>query len=110
VVPICFAIDGNRVVSVVDNKPKSTPNLRRLDNVRRAPAVQLLMDHYDEDWASLWWVRISGRASVIERGAEHAEAVDLLASKYPQYRQHRPPGPVLVIEIDQVTGWQATPG
>ena len=108
-VPICFAMDGNRVVSVVDGKPKRTVHLRRLDNVRRVPAVQLLVDHYDEDWTSLWWVRISGRASVIEHGPAHQQAVDLLADKYPQYRQHRPTGPVLVIDIEQVAGWQAAP-
>jgi predicted pyridoxine 5'-phosphate oxidase superfamily flavin-nucleotide-binding protein len=37
VVPICFAIEGNGVVSVVDAKPKRTLELRRLENVRRDP-------------------------------------------------------------------------
>jgi len=68
-VPICFAMDGCRVVSVVDAKPKLTVQLRRLENLRRKRDVQFVVDHCDEDWSSVWWVRISRRASVIEHGA-----------------------------------------
>jgi PPOX class probable F420-dependent enzyme len=107
VVPVCFALHGNRVVSAVDGKPKRTLQLQRLDNVRRDPRVQLLVDHYDEDWSLLWWVRISGHASVIERGTRREHAVDLLAEKYGQYHEERPVGPVLVIEIARISSWQA---
>ena len=110
VVPICFAVAGERIVSAIDHKAKQTLALRRLDNVRRHPAVQLVVDHYDDDWSLLWWVRISGTGEVIHHGAARDEAVDLLASKYPQYRERRPVGPVLVIDITQITGWQATVG
>ncbi len=108
VVPICFAINGNRVVSVVDTKPKRTSQLRRLENVRRRPQVQMLVDHYDEDWTALWWVRLSGRASVIEHGAQREHAVDLLAIKYPQYVEQRPEGAVLVVDVIRITSWEAT--
>ncbi len=108
VVPICFAVSGDRLVSVVDQKPKTTMRLRRLENVRRNPDVQLVVDHYDDDWSAVWWVRISGRGRVVDGGAGHQEAIDLLASKYPQYREHRPAGPVLASEITQISGWQAT--
>src|SRR5450755_4641235 len=55
-VPLVFAVDGDRVYSTVDAKPKRTTALRRLDNVRENPAVSLLVDHYeDTDWAALWW-------------------------------------------------------
>lgn len=107
VVPVCFALDGNRVVSAVDGKPKRTLQLRRLDNVRRDPRVQLLVDLYDEDWSLLWWVRISGDASVIERGVAREDAVDLLAQKYGQYREQRPMGPVLVLEVARINSWHA---
>jgi PPOX class probable F420-dependent enzyme len=110
VVPICFAMDGSRVVSVVDAKPKRTMQLRRLDNVRRTPDVQLIVDHYDEDWSSLWWVRISGRASVVEHGAAHEDAVDLLVDKYRQYQEQRPTGAVLVIDVDRISSWHAAGG
>jgi PPOX class probable F420-dependent enzyme len=107
VVPICFAMSGDQVVSVVDGKPKRTLQLRRLENVRRTPDVQLLVDHYDDDWSLLWWVRISGRGRVIEHGSAHEEAVDLLAAKYGQYREERPTGPMLFIEITRISSWQA---
>ena len=108
VVPICFAMSGDRVVSVVDAKLKRTAKLRRLENVRRTPDVQLIVDYYDDDWSSLWWVRISGRGRVIEHGNAHEEAVDLLAAKYGQYGEQRPTGPVMVIEITRISSWQAT--
>jgi PPOX class probable F420-dependent enzyme len=109
VVPMCFAMSGDHVVSVVDGKPKRTRQLRRLENVRRTPDVQLVVDRYDDvDWSLLWWVRISGRGRVIEHGSAHEEAVDLLAAKYRQYRELRPSGPVLLIEITRISSWQAT--
>jgi hypothetical protein len=55
-----------------------------------------------------WWVRISGLGRVIDGGITREAAVDLLAEKYRQYREHRPGGPVLAIEITRIRGWQAT--
>ena len=107
VVPVCFAVDGNRIVSVVDHKPKVTTSLRRLDNVRAHPAVSLLVDHYDDDWARLWWVRVDGTATVRDDGPEHESAVDLLAAKYAQYRHVRPTGSVLEITAGRWLGWSA---
>jgi PPOX class probable F420-dependent enzyme len=110
VVPICFAISGDRVFSVVDQKPKRTMHLRRLENIRRSPDVELVVDHYDDDWSALWWVRISGHGRVVDGGTAREEAVDLLAGKYPQYREQRPPGPVIVIDVTRIAGWQAKIG
>ena len=110
VVPFCFALSGDRIVSVVDQKPKQSLQLRRLENIRRCPDVQLVVDHYDDDWAVLWWVRVSGRGRVIDGGPAREAAVDLLATKYGQYRDRRPAGPVLVIDITRIIGWQATVG
>ena len=50
IVPVCFAVEGNRVVTAVDHKPKTTTALRRVSNVRANPSVSLLVDQYDEDW------------------------------------------------------------
>jgi PPOX class probable F420-dependent enzyme len=107
VVPVCFAVDDNRIVSVVDHKPKSTSLLRRLDNVRAHPAVSLLVDHYDDDWTRLWWVRVDGTAIVRDGGTEHESAIDLLAAKYAQYRDLRPVGSVLEITALRWQGWSA---
>jgi PPOX class probable F420-dependent enzyme len=110
VVPICFALVGDRVVSVVDHKAKRTLELRRLDNVRRNPAVQLVVDHYDDDWTALWWVRVSGDARVVDDWEERDDAISLLAEKYPQYRQDRPAGAVLALHVTGISSWEASPG
>jgi hypothetical protein len=68
-----------------------------------------MVDYYDDDdWSLLWWVRVSGRGRVIERGSAREDAVDLLAAKYGQYREVRPTGAVLLIEIIRISGWRAT--
>lgn len=106
VVPCCFIADGEVVYSAVDAKPKSSLALRRLENVRVNPSVSLLIDHYGEDWSTLWWVRLDGDAQVIESGARREQALERLQSKYRQYEREPPPGPVIVIDI---TVWRAWP-
>lgn len=106
-VPITFALlDGDVVVSAVDHKPKRTTALRRLANIAANPAVSLLVDHYDDDWSRLWWVRADGLASV----REHVDRASLeaLAARYPQYREHPPGGPLIAIEIVRFAGWSAS--
>ena len=105
VVPICFALAGDHIVSAVDAKPKTTTGLRRLDNVRGNPDVSLLVHAYDEDWTQLWWVRVDGRAEVVEDGPIRADAIEALAAKYPQYRTNEPPGAVIRIAIETWRGW-----
>jgi PPOX class probable F420-dependent enzyme len=103
VVPICFAIEGDMLYSAVDEKPKRTRRLRRLTNIEANPAVEVLIDHYDEDWATLWWVRLRGRARIVE----DARALKLLAAKYPQYRDRPPSGPVIAVRLEERTEWHA---
>src|SRR3989442_717827 len=61
-VPIVFEVSGDRVVSVVDPKPKRTPELVRLQHIAHEPRVALLADHYEDDWQRLWWARAEGLA------------------------------------------------
>ena len=100
-VPVCFALHHGRVVSAVDAKPKRTRELARLANVRATGRASLLVDHYEEDWSELWWVRVDGVAAVIES----EPAVDALAEKYPQYRADRPAGPVIAITPERWRSW-----
>jgi PPOX class probable F420-dependent enzyme len=106
-VPICFALVGETLYTAVDRKPKRSPRLQRLANVRANPHVAVLVDHYEEDWSRLWWVRLRGRARVLEDGDELERALAQLAAKYVQYRAEPPPGPVLAIDLDEWRGWQA---
>jgi PPOX class probable F420-dependent enzyme len=105
-VPVTFAVDGDTLYFAVDAKPKRTTNLRRLRNIAANPQVSLLVDHYDEDWSRLWWVRADGAARVLE-DAGSTRAVDMLVNRYAQYRQARPQGPVVAITIHRITGWAA---
>jgi PPOX class probable F420-dependent enzyme len=104
-VPFCFVLVDDRIVSVVDAKPKRTQQLRRLSNIRAQPRVSVLADEYDEDWSRLWWVRADGTARVIESGPERESAVASLTDKYPQYREQPPAGPVIEITVDRWVGW-----
>jgi PPOX class probable F420-dependent enzyme len=107
-VPVCFALDGDTLLTAVDRKPKRSPRLQRLENVRANPDVALLVHHYEEDWSRLWWVRLRGRARVVEEGAELERALELLGAKYAQYRDEPPAGPVVSVELDEWRGWAAS--
>ncbi len=108
-VPVTFAVDGDRIYVAVDAKPKSTRNLRRLRNIRANPQVAVLADRYDDDWAALWWVRADGRAVILDDPRQMAGPVALLAGRYPQYRELPPAGPVIGITVERWTGWAAAP-
>lgn len=110
-VPVTFAVLGERIVFVVDDKPKSTTELRRLDNIAAQPSVCLLADVYDDDWARLWWARADGTATILTNVSDiGAEAIDALAARYPAYVQRRPTGPVVSIDVTTWSGWAATAG
>ena len=107
-VPITFAFDSVRIVHMVDQKPKTTTRLQRLANIAANPKVSLLVDHYDDDWARLWWVRVDGRAQVVEHGTEWEAAQGALTAKYPQYIENPPLGPAVLITIVEMRGWTAS--
>lgn len=107
VVPVTFAVDGDDVVWAVDAKPKTTTALRRLRNIAARPAVSLLVDHYAEDWSTLWWVRADGHATIGDPATD-AAAVAALVAKYPQYGTTPPSGPVVRVRIRTWRGWSAT--
>ncbi len=105
--PIVFALDGDTLYSAVDTKPKRSRRLRRIENARARPEVTVLVDHYDEDWTRLWWVRLRGRARVLDSGEEAERALGLLAGKYQQYRTEPPALPVLAVDVLEWRGWSA---
>jgi PPOX class probable F420-dependent enzyme len=106
-VPVTFAVDGERVYTAVDAKPKTTTDLRRLRNIAVDPRVAVLADHYEADWAALWWARADGTAVLLDRPADMAGPLRLLAARYPQYRASPPAGPVIRIQVTRWTGWAA---
>jgi PPOX class probable F420-dependent enzyme len=109
VVPVCYVFDGAHLYSAVDAKPKRTRELRRLRNIGENPRVSLVVDEYDEDWTRLRYVIVEGHADVLTDGAEFAHAVDLLVSKYAQYRTlglSRDRGAVVRVTPDRVLAWR----
>ena len=107
VVACCFVLDEAHVYSAVDDaKPKSTLALKRLANLGANPYASVLVDHYEDDWSALWWIRMDGDARVIGSGPERDRALALLAAKYHQYEADPPPGPVVAVDV---TVWRAWP-
>jgi PPOX class probable F420-dependent enzyme len=104
-VPCCFVLDADTLYSAIDAKPKSTFALRRVENITANGAASLMVDHYEEDWTQLWWVRIDGTGRIVDETPERERAIDLLASKYRQYDEVPPTGPVLAIDIESWRSW-----
>ena len=113
VVPFVFALveraSAIRVYWVVDQKRKRSPQLQRIRNLEQNPAAEFEVDGYNEDWDRLWWVRASGAGRMVGSPTERAAALAALQAKYPQYTTAPPPGPIFAIDIETITGWEATP-
>jgi len=106
VVPCTFVVDATgRIVIGIDNKPKSSLNLRRLQNIAENARVSLLVDHYSDDWDQLWWARADGIATIERAGAEQAAHWQLLRARYPQYEGQVLDGPVIVVQVESWSGW-----
>ena len=110
VVPFVFALDGETISWAVDHKPKRSRELKRLANIRANLRAEVLVDHYEDDWERLWWIRAGGPAGILEDEEAAARAVALLGAKYPVYRSNPPEGPVVTIEIAHLSWWEAAPG
>ncbi len=108
-VPFVFALKGDTLYWAVDQKPKRSPELQRLRNIRRDPRVAVLVDTYADDWSLLWWVRMNGTARILDGGEERARAVNALRGKYPQYREQPLEDAVVAIDIEEWVGWPASP-
>lgn len=108
IVPVVFAYAAGRLYTPVDLKPKSAPpeRLRRVKNIHANPHVQVLVDHYDDDWRRLGYVQLRGRAQLIERGYEYRRAIRLLERKYPQYLDLPLQGrPIIKVSVEHTVVW-----
>ena len=68
VIPVCYAFDGTRFFTPLDEKPKrvAESKLRRVRNIEARPAVALVIDQYDDDWSQLGYVLVQGRAELLQ--------------------------------------------
>ena len=119
-VPICHVVGETddrlgrpRLYSAIDEKPKLSPDPARLGRVRDLlilPEAVVLAHRWDEDWSNLGWVRVYGRAELLEpqphEREEHAKAVIALRFKYPQYETHGlEERPIIRLTIDEARSW-----
>ena len=96
--PIAYAFDdapgGLVVYSALDEKRKTVTDPRALARVRdigTRPRVAVLVDRWDEDGARLAWVRLEGKATMLE--APQGGAVASSAMRTPRAdAQQRPAG------------------
>jgi len=113
-VPICFVMDDTEptLYTPIDDKPKRDDDplaLARVRDIEADPRVTILVDHWDEDWTRLAWLRATGRATLLQperSSGQHAAVVAALRAKYPQYATHRlEERPLIRIELERVVGW-----
>ena len=108
VIPVCFALMGDAIYSVLDQKPKrsSLTRLRRVRNIKANPQVSLVVDHYEENWEGLWYILVSGIAELLEEGEERPAAIQVLREKYHQYLlMDIDPNPVIKITPSNLVSW-----
>jgi PPOX class probable F420-dependent enzyme len=108
VVAFVFAMQGDRIVHAIDQKPKHTMALKRIANIKANPRVSVLVDHYSDAWDGLWWVRADGIGQILEDEEARSGPVRLLTKKYEQYREQPPAGPVIAVDVTKWTGWSYT--
>lgn len=108
-VPICYAFDGERFFTPIDEKPKRSDRpLKRVRNIQETGRASLVIDHYDdEDWSKLAWVMARGTAEVIEPDHPlHGQAVKRLRDRYRQYESmNLEASPIIALVPDRVTSW-----
>jgi PPOX class probable F420-dependent enzyme len=109
-VPIVFALVSDTLYTAVDSKPKRSRVLRRIENARRRAQATILVDHYEEQWSRLWWIRLRASARVLDEGAEAESALAALCEKYEQYGVEKPGPPVLALDIVEWRGWAGKAG
>lgn len=108
-VPICYAFDGARFYTPLDEKPQRVADtaLRRVRNIAARPEASLLFNHYADDWGQLGWVQVRGAATLIAPDdPAHAPALTLLRARYPQYVTMRLEArPMIALTPRSVSSW-----
>jgi PPOX class probable F420-dependent enzyme len=104
-VPVVFVAEGRQLLLPIDTvKAKSGARLQRLRNIDADARATLLVDHYDDDWAQLWWVRAQGLA---HHAPPTSHQLDQLAARFPAYATRGSVTSVVVLAVDEVAGWTA---
>jgi PPOX class probable F420-dependent enzyme len=109
VVPVCYAFDGQRFYTPLDEKPKriDARKLKRVRNIEARHEASLVIDQYSDDWSQLGYVLIYGRAELLPPGhILHALALPLLRARYSQYRVMALENlPVIMLTPERISSW-----
>ncbi len=121
-VPVVYAVvdgrddrglDDRLIVVPVDTvKPKRHLALGRLANLAGDQRAVLLVEHYEDDWSELWWVRVHVTAltSGWRRQDPAPAGLLALARRYPEYRAAGTIAATVALRPTAITGWAARPG
>lgn len=109
VVPICFALADDQIVTPIDEKPQrvAPEALRRSRDISENPRAAVIIDHYSDDWSQLGWVQVRGTAAHCTPGdPSHSAGVTALKQKYEQYAGHNLKArPLIRIAPGSVQSW-----
>lgn len=112
VTPVVFVIQNENVYVPLDQKPKTVNilKLKRVKNIQENSKVCFLVQHYDEDWTKLWFVMITGYATLANASSETLKAElkiirDKFLSKYSQYNKISVGNFYIRIRIDKTAYW-----
>jgi len=98
VIPVMYAMDGEKVIVAVDY------GTRKLKNLRENPKVSLVVDEYDPNRA----VFIQGTCTMVEKGPEYLRLLKILFKKFEAYRKNpwgEGESPILTITPLKVVSW-----
>ena len=108
VLPVTYALAGDRIYSAIDQKPKRRrgEEVARVRYLRERPEAALCVDRYADDWRELAWVQVLGRVEVVDVGSDPA-GLAALTAKYAPYRDRPPAGPILRLDLERTLSWRA---
>ena len=111
--PVVFILQNENVYVPLDQKPKtvSISELKRVKNIQENPKVCFLVHHYDEEWTKLWFVMITGYATLVNATSETLKAKlktihNKFLSKYSQYNKISVGNFYIRIRIAKTTHWR----
>lgn len=104
VVPVCFTWAGEAIWIPVD---EDAAILSRQRGPEGGPKVTFMVDRWDEDWTRLSWLVAKGRVTVLDEDQEFERSLAALESKYPQYLKNPHEGPIVRLDVEEWTGWDA---
>ncbi|MGE5822453.1 MAG: pyridoxamine 5'-phosphate oxidase family protein [Nitrososphaerota archaeon] len=111
--PVVFILHNNNIYVPLDQKPKtvSISELKRVKNIQENPKVCFLVHHYDEDWTKLWFVMITGYATLVNGTSKTLRTKlktihNKFLSKYSQYNKISVGSFYITIRIDKSTYWK----